>query len=192
MAWPLDQSSWEQEQIYWDALADASGLIPSFVPDTEPAVATNYGAYSNPPTNDAHHLGHGHQYYAMPASVPSQWAAIAGPNIPTPITEVTNDPHSAANQPPIVAASSHSEPKPRTRKKNSSRVTEYATISVTSSPPTNSITNHCPAQTPTPVPLRLLNASGKAAATQALSIGSMSFSVTFGRSISPPWLIHAP
>lgn len=147
MAWPLDQPSWEQDQIYGNPLGDAPGLVPLFASDIEPAVATDYGAYLNPSTNDVHPLGHGHQSYrAMSASVPPQWAAIAGPNIPTPITGTMNDPRSAVNQPPIVPDSSHSEPKPRTRKKTSIRVTEYATIPVSPSSPTNSISNRCLAQ----------------------------------------------
>lgn len=129
MAWPLDQPRWEQDQIYGNPLADASGLVPPFVPDIEPAMATNYGAYLNPSTNDTHHLGHCHQSYrAISASVPPPWAAIAGPNIATPITGTMNNPHSAGNQFPIVPASSHPKPKPPARKKISIRVTEYATI----------------------------------------------------------------
>ncbi|KAI7977463.1 hypothetical protein EIK77_007085 [Talaromyces pinophilus] len=186
MAWPLDQPSWEQNQIYGNPLADASGLVPLFLAGVEPAVATDYGAYLNPSTNDVHHLAHGHQSYrAMSASAPPQWAAITGPNIPTLITGTMNDPRSAINQPPIVPAGSHPEPKPRTRKKTSIRVTEYVTIPGSPSSPTNSISNHCLAQSPTTVPPRLSNASGKAATTLALSAESLNFSATFGQNTSP-------
>ncbi|KAF3398844.1 hypothetical protein DPV78_007080 [Talaromyces pinophilus] len=188
MAWPLDQPSWEQNQIYGNPLADASGLVPPFLAGVEPAVATDYGAYLNLSTNDVHHLAHGHQSYrAMSASAPSQWAAITGPNIPTQITGTMNDPRSAINQPPIVPAGRYPEPKSRTRKKTSIRVTEYATIPGSPSSPTNSISNHffSLAQSPTPAPLRLSNASGKAAITLALSAESMNFSVTFGQNTSP-------
>jgi hypothetical protein len=117
MAWPIDQASWEQDQIYGNPPAD---LVPPFVPDIG-AVATNYGAYLNPSTNDVH------QSYRAP----HPWGPIAGPNLlDDPITGIINDPPSAGIRPPIVPASSHPEPKPRTRKKTSSRVTEYATLPI--------------------------------------------------------------
>lgn len=191
MAWPLDQPSWEQDQIYGNPLADASGLLPPFLAGVE-AVVTDYGAYLNPSTNNVHHLAHGHQSYcAMSASVPPQWAGITGPNIPTLITGTMNNPRSSINQPPIVPASSHHEPKSRTRKKASIRVTEYVTIPGSPSSPTKSISNRGLAQSPTRVSLRRSNASGKAATTLALSTESMNFSVTFGQNISPLWRIPA-
>jgi hypothetical protein len=203
MAWLLDQPSWEQDQIYGNSPADAFGLVPPFATGigvgASPGVATNYEASLNPSTNDVRPLGHrlGQQSYrAMSASALHPWGPIAQ-NLPDPVTGIINDPHSAVSQPPIVPASSHQGPRPRTRKKNSSRVTEYAIIpakphsSHTLVLQLQSISNRCLAHTPTPVPLRLSNASGKAANTQALSTGSMSFFATFEKFILPPWPIPA-
>lgn len=134
MAWPLDQPTWEQDQIYGNPLADASVLIPLFAPDIEPTVALDYGGYLNPPTNEPHYLGHGNPYHAMSANVSPQRAARAIPNIPTPNSEAINNPHSASNRSPIVSASRHPGTKPRIRKKNSSRVTEYAITSASPTP----------------------------------------------------------
>lgn len=189
MAWFLDQPSWGQGVIYGSPLADASGSVSPFFPDIEPNLATDYEAYLNPSINDAHHLGYGHQYHTTPASIPSQWAAIASPSIPNLTNRVTNNLHSAVNQPPIVPASRHPEPKPRTRKKDLSLVIEYATVPVSPSALTNSISNCCLAHTPTLVPPRLSNASGKAAIIQVLSRGSTNLSATFGQFISRPWPI---
>ncbi|RAO69341.1 uncharacterized protein BHQ10_005353 [Talaromyces amestolkiae] len=127
MAWFLDQPSWGQGVIYGSPLADASGSVSPFFPDIEPNLATDYEAYLNPSINDAHHLGYGHQYHTTPASIPSQWAAIASPSIPNLTNRVTNNLHSAVNQPPIVPASRHPEPKPRTRKKDLSLVIDSYT-----------------------------------------------------------------
>ena len=189
MAWFPDQPSWGPDEIYGSPLADASGFVSPFIPDIEPTLATEYGVYLNSSTKGAHHLGHGHQYNTTPASVPPQWATISSPSIPNPTTQATDDLHSAFNRPPILPASSHSEPKPQTRKKDSSLVIEYATVSVSPSPPKNSMSNYCLAHTPTLVPLRLSNASGKAATIQVLSSGSMNLFATFGQFISLPWLI---
>lgn len=139
MIWLLDQPSWGQDEIYGSSLVDASGLVPPFVPDIESTLATTSEVFLSPFINDAHHLGHGHQCHAMLASVPPQWAATASPNILTPTTGVVNNLPSTIDQPPIVPASSHAEPKTRTRREKSSLFTEYAFTPVSSRSPRISI-----------------------------------------------------
>lgn len=124
MAWPVDQSGWNQDCIYYGYHSvDPSPLVP--LPQLDPDLS--WGS----PTDGVHpwacHPPDCLSYRAMSASAPSPRVAVTGPNLADPDhSDVTA---ASATHQPSVEGSVHQEQKsrPQNKKKNTRQTPEYGT-----------------------------------------------------------------